>query len=1077
MRRSYNINIIPTDNEILYTSLSKNIVTPYSTSVFGANIVSNEYSDLGKITFDNTVTKIGTNAFNGKTDLSTIVIPKLVTILDTQCFINSSDLKTVSSNADGITTIGNSAFYGCTSLASFDINVYNLKTIGNSAFKNTSIKRFIIPPSVTSIGSQAFTGAGNELSSLIIQCNIAGVSSNSSGPFYNNNFENITFVEGVTSIGDRTFVHDNTEKYLKYLEIPSTVKTIGSYTFINYNALENDLYLGNNITSFGNDSFQNVGNPNKYLTLYLNSNTPDKNSDSTNGYTGVFYQHQFGEIVFGENVTKVGNSTFYTKIISGDDGDTVLKKITFPDGLLTIGVKAFMNSSEICNDIIIPSSVTSFGEQCFRNCGKADANADVYLNCSTLNYGSTSAGPFYNSRFRKLITGGNCTSIGNYAFDGTNFTNVYLVQGVKTIGTSAFRNVSHSGDFTMPSTITTFGNYAFNNFGNNDGILYVNCNIPNGSTDAEPFRQVKFLGVIIGDGVTTIGNRAFINNINIRNVSIPSTVTSIGSNAFQGMTNVKDLTIDSTSCSFGTNAFNGFGTGEGTLSLNCNLPNSSSDAEIFKSAKFKNLVVKEGVTSLGNRSFIYHTTLENVSLPTTLTNIGAHAFNGCTNIVDLTLNTIGNCTIGDYAFYNIGDGSGTLEIHCNLPNSSSGSEIFKNAKFKNLIVAEGVTSIGNRSFINLTTLETVSLPSTITKLGDFSFHGCSSLGDVSITSPDCVLGATVFKNSGNGTGTVYINCPIPDSGSGEGNPEMFRGSNYKKFIFDNGCTKIGNRTFVGCSSVEEFNIRSTNLTTIGNNAFYGCSGLKEDMYIPSSVTSVGQNAFHGCGGTGAKMYIDCNLSTNYSSTDYSPFRYSQFEEIHIGEGVTTIGNRSIATNNSVTKVITLPSTLTSVGTNSIYNMTGVNSDVVLPASLVSIGNTAFYSIGNSTGAGNGRLIVNCNIQNYSSTDYSPFKNAKFSEVIINEGVTSIGNRALANMNSSVSAITISSTVTSIGDLAFNGLNNASTIFKIYATTPPSITSTTFNNTGTYKLQVPSGCGDAYKAAWSGVASRIIEMEE
>jgi hypothetical protein len=121
------------NNEIWYTSSDENVVTPYSTSVFGANIVSNTYeNDRGVITFDNSITSIGGRAFSNCTSLVSITIP------------------------ESVTNIGRYAFEDCSSLTS--VNIPNsVSSIGSSVFHNcSSLASITIPDNVTSVGSYAF---------------------------------------------------------------------------------------------------------------------------------------------------------------------------------------------------------------------------------------------------------------------------------------------------------------------------------------------------------------------------------------------------------------------------------------------------------------------------------------------------------------------------------------------------------------------------------------------------------------------------------------------------------------------------------------------------------------------------------------------------------------------------------------------------------------------------------------------------------------------------------------------------------------------------------------------------------
>jgi hypothetical protein len=146
----------PADNEIWYTSNDGNVVTPYSTSVFGANIVSNTYeNDRGVITFDNSITSIGTRAFSNCTSLVSITIPNSVTSFKLRAFEGCSSLTSVTI-PESVTNIGRYTFEDCSSLTS--VNIPNsVSSIGSSVFHNcSSLASITIPDNVTSVGSYAF---------------------------------------------------------------------------------------------------------------------------------------------------------------------------------------------------------------------------------------------------------------------------------------------------------------------------------------------------------------------------------------------------------------------------------------------------------------------------------------------------------------------------------------------------------------------------------------------------------------------------------------------------------------------------------------------------------------------------------------------------------------------------------------------------------------------------------------------------------------------------------------------------------------------------------------------------------
>ena len=145
------------NNQIWYTSSDGNVVTPYYTNVFGANIVSNTYANgMGVITFDGDVTTIGYGAFGGCDSLTSVTIPDSVTSIRSSAFGWCTGLTSVTI-PDSVTSIGDYAFSNCTSLTSVNIPD-SVTTIGDNAFYHCdSLTSVNIPDSVTWIGYEAFS--------------------------------------------------------------------------------------------------------------------------------------------------------------------------------------------------------------------------------------------------------------------------------------------------------------------------------------------------------------------------------------------------------------------------------------------------------------------------------------------------------------------------------------------------------------------------------------------------------------------------------------------------------------------------------------------------------------------------------------------------------------------------------------------------------------------------------------------------------------------------------------------------------------------------------------------------------
>ena len=128
---------------------------------------------------------------------------------------------------DGVTSIGNSAFYNCSSLQSITIPS-SVTSIGNSAFQNcSSLQSITIPSSVTSIGNNAFQNCSS--------------------------LQSITIPESVTSIGNNAFQNCSS---LQSITIPESVTSIGNYTFSSCSSLQS-ITIPSSVTSIGSRAFQN----------------------------------------------------------------------------------------------------------------------------------------------------------------------------------------------------------------------------------------------------------------------------------------------------------------------------------------------------------------------------------------------------------------------------------------------------------------------------------------------------------------------------------------------------------------------------------------------------------------------------------------------------------------------------------------------------------------------------------------------------------------------------------------------------------------------------------------------------
>ena len=137
-----------------------------------------------------------------------------------------------------------------------------------------------------------------------------------------------------------------------------------------------------------------------------------------------------------------------------------------------------------------------------------------------------------------------------------------------------------------------------------------------------------------------------------------------------------------------------------------------------------NLTIGNGVTSIGLSAFYNCSGLTSVTIPDSVTSIGPFAFYGCSGLTSVYITDLAKwCRI---SFFD------------NLANPlRKGTDIYLNGeKITDLVIPDGVASIGNYAFSGCSGLTSVTIPASVTSIGETAFWDCSGL--TSVTIPDSV---------------------------------------------------------------------------------------------------------------------------------------------------------------------------------------------------------------------------------------------------------------------------------------------------------------------------------------------------
>ncbi len=253
-----------------------------------------------------------------------------------------------------------------------------------------------------------------------------------------------------------------------------------------------------------------------------------------------------------------------------------------------------------------------------------------------------------------------------------------------------------------------------------------------------------------------------------------------------GVLSGKTLTIS------GTGAMPDFNFPEGNLAPWWNyeaLGMLTSFGNIKLEGELKKVVIKDGVTNVGDYALFCLPAATQVTLPGSVTSIGRYGIAMCSKLTGLSIPK-GVTEIGDFGL--AGDGLTAVTLPDGLQSLGRGA-FDTCTSLTNTTLPAAITAVPGKCFADCTKLLNVKYAGTVTAIGEHAFEGCKSL----------------------------VTAPIPAT-----------------------VTEIGASAFNGCVALTDVTLPA-GVTAIPDGCFQGCTALA-DMKLPGTVTSVGHNAFTGC---------------------------------------------------------------------------------------------------------------------------------------------------------------------------------------------------------------------------------------
>ena len=511
-------------------------------------------------------------------------------------------------------------------------------------------------------------------------------------------------------------------KKLISVEIPESVTKIGNGAF-DYSGLSS-VNIPNSVTIIENNAFSS--------TQLTSIRIPGNATQWERAFAGC---SKLTTVIIESGIKKIEKGAFANC--------TGLTSVSIPNSVTVISESAFSSCTALTS-IDIPNSVTEISSTAFYDC--TELTSVVWKARKCANFSNSAYSPQFNTcpNITSFTFGENVEKIPAYLCSGiTQISEISIPESVTYMGRAAFKecpgitsvrwNARTCTDFTSAENSAGFNtcpNITAFAFGENvEKIPAYLC-----------FGMERLTEIILPQKTTTLGNGVFKNCIGLQSISIPLSTATIGADAFNDCMALTSVIWNARWCSdFTSSPFNAspniasFTFGEGVERIPAFLCRGLEAID--------EITLPEGATYIGAEAFSGCSGVTVVNLGNSLTNIGSKAFYGCglsTVSIPMSLTSIGAEAFGDCVRLKsvIWDARNCSDFATSFPETVTAFTFGKNVR----LIPSGICQ-------DMALIDSISIPSTVTHIGDFAFYGCDGLERIiSSASIPPTISETTFED-------------------------------------------------------------------------------------------------------------------------------------------------------------------------------------------------------------------------------------------------------------------------------------------------------------------------------------------